>query len=347
MLRRALLCLAFAAPAFAQETAPTGTDAPVMETVLVTGEQPGPGLWKVSKDGHELWILGTWSPLAANMQWHSKEAEERIAESQEVLLAPKASVGVGFFRGITLLPALVGLRKNGDGKTLADVLPPELYARWQVLKARYLPDDRKIERERPLFAAQELYHKAIANSGLTLKNDAQTRVVEIARRSKVKVTKIEVEVKLEQPREALRDFKTAPRGGDVECLRATMDRLDTDLAAMAQRANAWADGDLERLRELPYVDQDRTCLDGAASTPGLRQRIAAAREAVAAQWLRTIEAALARNATSFAVAPINQLTHEDGWLARLRANGYAVEAPDEVGEAEASRQPDASDTGKP
>lgn len=334
MLRTALLCLALAAPAFAQGAAPPNVDTPVMETVLVTGEQPGPGLWRVSKGDHVLWILGTWSPLAANMQWHSKEAEQRIAESQEVLLAPKASMKVGFFRGITLLPALVGLRKNGDGKTLADVLPPELYARWQVLKARYLPDDRKIERERPLFAAQELYHKAIAKSGLTLKNDAQARVVEIAKRNKVEVTKVAVQLKLEEPREALRDFKTAPRDGDVECLRATMDRLDTDLAAMAQRANAWADGDLAGLRELPYVDQDRTCLDGAASTPGLRQRVDAAFAAVTAEWLRAVEAALGRNATTFAVAPIDQLTHGDGWLARLRAAGYAVEAPDEVGDAD-------------
>jgi hypothetical protein len=30
----------------------------VLDTVVVSGVQPGPGLWKVSKDGHALWILG-------------------------------------------------------------------------------------------------------------------------------------------------------------------------------------------------------------------------------------------------------------------------------------------------
>lgn len=332
MLRRALLCFALATPAFAQEplvpAPPADTDTPVMETVLVTGEQPGPGLWKVSKGDHEMWILGTWSPLPANMQWHSKQAEERIAQAQEVLMAPKASIGVGFFRSITLLPSLIGVRKNADGRTLADVLPPELYSRWQSLKARYLPDDKKTERERPVFAAQELYHKAIAKSGLTLKNDAQKLVVDLAKRYKVKVTKIEIDIPLEEPRQALRDFKGAPPDSGIDCLRATMDRLETDIDAMKQRANAWSSGDLEGLRDLPYVDQDQTCIEGMASTPGLRQRIAAARETVATQWLQDAEAALARNASTFAVVPIDQLTREDGWLTRLRAKGYAVEAPE-------------------
>ncbi len=37
-------------------------------TVVVTGEQPGPGMWLVRKGGNELYILGTLNPLPANMQ---------------------------------------------------------------------------------------------------------------------------------------------------------------------------------------------------------------------------------------------------------------------------------------
>ena len=28
-------------------------------TVIVEGRRPGPGVWKVSKDGHVLWVFGT------------------------------------------------------------------------------------------------------------------------------------------------------------------------------------------------------------------------------------------------------------------------------------------------
>jgi hypothetical protein len=40
------------------------------------------------------------------------------------------------------------------------------------------------------------------------------------------------------------------------------------------------------------------------------------------------ESALKRNASTLAVLPIGRLVAADGYLARLRANGYAVEAPD-------------------
>src|SRR5215831_2532541 len=31
------------------------------EEILVTGEQPGPGLWKIVKGDHAIWVLGTQS----------------------------------------------------------------------------------------------------------------------------------------------------------------------------------------------------------------------------------------------------------------------------------------------
>ncbi len=135
----AVLGLSLASAALAQDppaaVAAAPAEAPVMETVLVTGEQPGPGLWKVSKGDHVLWILGAWSPLPAGMTWRSKQADELIAQSQEVLTTPRPSVELGFFRRLTLLPSLIGVRKNADGDKLEDVLPPDLYARWQVLKS--------------------------------------------------------------------------------------------------------------------------------------------------------------------------------------------------------------------
>ena len=35
----------------------------ILETVLVSGEQPGPGMWKVSKGDHVLWIVGIQTPV--------------------------------------------------------------------------------------------------------------------------------------------------------------------------------------------------------------------------------------------------------------------------------------------
>jgi hypothetical protein len=60
--------------------------ASTLEEVLVTGEHPGPALWKVSSGDHVLWILGEVSPLPARLKWRSRQFESLLATSQEVLL---------------------------------------------------------------------------------------------------------------------------------------------------------------------------------------------------------------------------------------------------------------------
>jgi hypothetical protein len=67
---------------------------------------------------------------------------------------------VGPLGGITLLPSLIGARRNPNGERLEQVLPADLYARWLPLKARYLGDNGSVEEWRPIFAAQELYKAA-------------------------------------------------------------------------------------------------------------------------------------------------------------------------------------------
>ena len=130
----ALFVCWIAANARAQDAtapAPAGATAE-LPTIVVSGEQPGPGLWKVSSSDHVLWILGTLSPLPKGMAWRSAEVEETIAQSQVVLNPPRLNVhtDVGFFGKLTLLPSLVGVRDNPDHATLKQVVPPELYARW-------------------------------------------------------------------------------------------------------------------------------------------------------------------------------------------------------------------------
>ena len=68
--------------ASAQEVMPAPSGSiPLLAPVTVSGVQPGPGLWKVSRGDHVLWLLGTTSALPANMQWRSDEVE-RIAQER-------------------------------------------------------------------------------------------------------------------------------------------------------------------------------------------------------------------------------------------------------------------------
>ena len=166
----ALVMTSLAVPAQTAAPAPAGS-VTQLEAVTVSGVQPGPGLWQVRRGDHVLWILATLSPLPEKMQWQTAEVEQAIAGSQVVLGAPtvKIDTKVGFFGKLFLLPSLFSARKNPDGAKLADLVSANDYAQWQAMKARYIGRDSGIERWRPLFAALELYSKAIKKSALDSK----------------------------------------------------------------------------------------------------------------------------------------------------------------------------------
>ena len=164
-----LLLPLLAAPSALRAQDPAPTANVTIDTVVVSGRQPGPRLWKVSRGGHVLWILGTLSPVPKDMEWSSGETAARIREAKEILRPPSARIDadLGFFGALTLLPSAMSARKNPDGKTLQQVLPAPVYARWLVLKQRYIGRDSGIEKFRPVFAANELWGAAIKRSGLS------------------------------------------------------------------------------------------------------------------------------------------------------------------------------------
>ena len=300
-----------------------------LEAIVVTGVQPGPGLWRISKGEHVMWVLGTLSPLPRGMQWDSSAIEKAISQSQEVLFSPSVEINTdrGFFGNLALLPSALKARRNPDGKRLQDVVTPEQYARWQALKARYIGGDRGIEQWRPVFAALELYDRAIRKSGMSSRGLVGPTVTKLAKRHGVKVSNPKLTITIREPRQALKEFAKTSLD-DLDCFGKTMDRIESDLGTMVARANAWAIGDVQTLRELPFGNQFTAC-SAAFSGAALARKHGVADMAGQMQdkWLSAAEAALARNPSTFATLPIAELLKSDGYLARLEAKGYAVEAP--------------------
>lgn len=341
-----ILCLAAAATgAHAAEPVPDALPVARMETLVVHGEQPGPGLWRISRDGHELWLLGTVSPLPKRMQWNTREVEEVIAVSQEVLMAPGVGITskAGFFANLLLLPKALKARNNPEGVKLQDVLPVAMYARWSALKQRYLGRGRGIEKRRPIVAAEKLQKAALDDHDLSLESPVEKAVRKAAKRADAKITEPRVKIEIEDPKALLKELVDTPLD-DVPCFERILDRLERDIETLKLRANAWALGEIGILRRLPYTDATGACL-GAL----LENRIAARygftdlRERVRVQWQQDAEAALAANTRSFAVLPMAQLLETPGYLDYFRARGYLIEAPagaeDAVGGADAGAAP--------
>ena len=310
---------------------PAGDDAGIvdMDAVVVSGRQPGPGMWKVSKGDHVLYILGTLSPLPRRMEWVSDAVEGTIARSQAVIDPPavKLDADVGFFRGLALLPSLLKARRNPDGRSLQEVVPPDLYARWTVLKARYIGHDGGVEKWRPVFAAQKLYEAAIDKSGLSQKDVVGRVVRKAARKHGVPRLDTTVEVKIADPKGALKSFRETALA-DTDCFARTMVRIERDLDDMRARANAWAIGDVAALRDASFDSQYAACTR-AFTQSALAERFGLGnlRARIAEKWLSTARKAIADNPVSFATLPIPLLIRPDGFIARLRKEGYTVEEP--------------------
>jgi uncharacterized protein YbaP (TraB family) len=298
-------------------------------TVVVTGDQPGPGLWLVRKGGNDLWILGTVSPLPAKMQWQSAQLEQLVASAQEVIYAPSVSVNsdIGRLRALTLLPSLIGIKNNPDGKRLSEVLPAATYTRWSAYRDRFL--DRDADKLRPAFAADALWKSAIKRSGMTDKYMARDAVAAAVTRHNPKVTFVRHTVNVKDPKAAIRQFKSGELQ-DLACLERTLDRLGQDMETLRARANAWATGDVAAIRALPLDDQYQACIE-AVTESGIGRQLGMndVAKRLEAQWLSKAEAALASNTTTLAVLPMRELLKPGGIADILKAKGYTVLAPDE------------------
>lgn len=309
--------------------------------MVVSGEHPGPGMWRVTKGNNVLWIVGTQTPVPQKMTWRAKGLEAIVAQSQEILTPPSMSFPlkqIGYLRALTMLPSAMQVRKNPDGAMLKDVVPPDLYARWLVLRDKYIEqydsndEENDVERWRPMFAALELYRKAIRKSGLTSSNPVWPVISDAAKKYKVKITEVKFEPAISEPRAALKELR-ASRLADIDCFAKTIERIETDLDAMRIRANAWARGDINAIRQLPAADQRAACEAAIRDAPfmktlGTQNALAQ----VENTWLNAAEAALKNHSVALAVLPIAQIVAPGGYLAKLRAKGYAVQEPDSATE---------------
>lgn len=327
-----------------------------LETVVIVGGFATPKLWKVSKDDHVMWVLGSMS-VPAGVKWRSEQLDARVAESQLVLYPgwSTANPDIGVFKAIgllTLLPSAFKAAKNPDGKTLKDVLPPETYARWRVLKTQYAERDNDLEKWRPSIALAMLEDKI--GERLAPKQPRQSRpppprsmgpalrplVDKAAKQHKVKVRtmpNVERKVKIGSVREMLKSVRDLDVV-DVKCVAQYLDYLERKIEYTKQKASGTAQGDapprgascneadllIAKLRNGDIRDSGGIL----KLIDELALQLKLAREQLDAEWMTAAQAALAKNRSTFAMLSMNNVKSPTGYLAKLKELGYTVEEPD-------------------
>jgi len=309
-LRRcALLALVFCACGLKAADDP----AAGMEEVLVEGEHPGPALWKVSKQSHTLFILGTYAPLPMDLVWRSREVESTIARADEVLGAYSVSLRVD-------QEAAFQSRRG----RLKEILPARTYAQWRTLRNEYIEKDVETDRLLPAAAALLLQARAYERAGLTYSDAVWLKIYQLASQHGVPVRPQNYDSQLVAG-EWRRTGRARQNG--VRYLDETMDRLTSDIREARASANAWAIGDIAALRKIAETDASYA-RSLAYSWPFLTEQDVQRLHTDAENRLLTaIERAVNRNEVTFAALPIHLLLRKDGVLARLRAAGYSIEEP--------------------
>ncbi len=307
-----LLAGAFTAVPCRAEQAPA-----VLDEVIVTGERTGPGMWHVHHGDADLWILGSISPLPKGITWRSKQFEELLGTTSQVLIPKPFEIGIT--RILWLLITQRDALMVRGGKRLKDVMPPELYARFAALRMKYTAEPDKWERYRPIIAAAFLQQAAFHQVGLSTHLDLGAAVRTLAEKHGVRLE----EIKIAGVRDFLDALKTMPPATENACVAASLVTVEKDLPRLVERAQAWASGNVERianLHEPPEVDDCRAALDQGA---GASELISLVRRT----WLDNIEKYLQGRGVTVAVVNLDMLLEKGGLLDELRAQGYEIVAP--------------------
>jgi hypothetical protein len=309
--------------------------------IQVLGRVPGPPLWRVYNGENVLWIFPYVRWVPQNMIWESARVERVIAESQEVLGLPEWSWGPSAL--VQLNPVnrvrwhrlLQEVEHYPRGVTLEENLSPELFARFAALQARYFPDNNYYVDARPLDAGRRMVTFILRREGLDSGDEILGEIQRFARRNRdIRRTEISVGVSIGSFNE-LKDrakavYASLPPEQELACLEEQIGHMEEDLDEMRRRTSAWAEGNIARFRNAPLWEfNDSEACNGlffGNASPEAETLVGMVGQ-LDQMWLDAAENALATNASTFAVLPINELVTEGSLLSKLKAKGYEVREP--------------------
>ena len=292
------------------------SEVPLQE-VLVNADRAGPALWKVTSGENVLWVLAKPpTPLSTNIVWRTNEVAAAIAGAQELIL----DGGITFSSRKSAEPLSAATYQDmrtipGPRAQLKDVIPPDLYFRFEALKRAFASDYDSVEQLRPWAAGFELSKHVMRSLRLSDTAVSDT-LVRLGWRAKV--------VTLYTYADYAKFKKNSKSTRTVSCLEEIVSELETDRDDLPRLENAWSIGDVDALQEFVLRQNPDTCVSDMFDDDR-QARAAAARHAE--QWLAAADVALKSRKTTFALVPAHKIFAPDSWLTALRARGYDVQRP--------------------
>lgn len=311
----AAAALTWAWPLAAQipPAAPDDGQSAVVEALEVVAQPPGPALWKVSRPGSEVVIVGAVAPLPHLLVWDTARVERALDGANLLLVPPRPKVGLFDMAKF----AVFGLGKvhQPRNQPLETVLPEPL--RQQFVEARTIArqDASRYAGWKPIAAGFLLVQDFRKMAGLS-DGKPVTTITKLAQAKRVRVR-------------AAEDIKVAPlikaagSASDADgqaCLADAVAQVRFEAANARPAAEAWARGDLAQVRAHYGPSPLEACI---AQAPSASAVIEQGTEASA----RTIVEALNHPGKAVAVVDMTFLLRRNGVLDRLKAQGAEISVP--------------------
>ena len=280
----------------------------MIDPVVVTASSPR--LWKLTRGGSTVWVLGEIQPLPKGLIWNSAPLARVIEGADRVLAPPEGYGGV-----LDALRALAKSRLPGNA-TLETTLPSSLDTRYRALLGRLGHDPNTPRRDKPAWAALFLEIDFIRSKGVDISEPFRT-VSRIARSKHVRVQRIASY----KAAGVLDELVSLPEAQSEAALADAVAGVDYGLDHVEAAGRAWAVGDLKAVRA--NTTPSETPLVVFLHTP-TGQRLGAQSIDDTTNALRS---ALAKPGTTVAVLRLAALVQSGGALDRLRAEGVTVTEP--------------------
>jgi hypothetical protein len=260
--------------------------------------------WEVTGRHNKLWLLGSVHTLQAPDSALPQVALTAYANAETIV----EEVDLGAAMADMMGGSAAQLQVLADGKTLAGVLGPELYARLQQ-EARKLGIDLDfMSHMQPWYVALQVQQMQLMRVGFNPLNGID---MQIAVRAQSDGKPLQG---LETVADQLGLFANLSLNEQREMLRSTLDEKDP-LGQVRETIAAWRSGDTESLGKL--------LREGAEESPVLFRKLTTDRNL---RWLPQIEKMLQDPQDDYLVVTgALHMVGNDGLVELLRRKGYRVE----------------------
>jgi hypothetical protein len=285
-----------------------------VETVTVTANSTAPAIWHAVKGGADVAILGIVQPLPDNFIWNTKPLEKILDTARLVLLPPRVEMGI--FSGAWFYLTERDLLQPPEGKTLWDVLDPQVAARLAAAcDLLHEPRDRYGD-SAPIVAAMHLGSDFRHVFYLTT-HEPEDAIQALARAQRIEVRRIATYDLVPSGRELL----NLPPALTGRCIDAVVSDIDFQSRHVQAAAEAWAIGDIAGMKANWSQSKLYDCLIALSS------RATALDTRAIDDTVNAIADAIDGGGRSVAVVDVGNLLRRYGVLDRLKAQGVGVAGP--------------------